>query len=285
MLKSEILRLKQLSHIYSEKSILAGIRHPFIVRLYGTFQTSKYLGMLLEYAMGGELFTILRRQGKLNANVARFYAAEILLALEYLHSHQVVYRDLKPENILLDMAGHIKLTDFGFAKHLPVSDVTMTLCGTPEYLAPEIILGKGHGKAVDWWALGILIYEMVVGYPPFYDAHPFGIYEKILAGKLIFPDHVDTLTRDLISRLLQADKCLRLGNLRNGATDIKMHPWFEGIHWDKLVGKLMTPPFKPSYRFEGDTGNFEPYPEVNLNEDGITKESDLDPYQHLFYGW
>lgn len=130
--------------------------------------------MLLDYACGGELFSLLRREGRFANDVALFFGAEIVLAFEYLHSMDIAYRDLKPENLLVDKDGHVKITDFGFAK--TVKDKTYTLCGTPEYLAPEIIESKGHNMFVDWWALGILIFEMLAGYPPFYDDNPMGIY-------------------------------------------------------------------------------------------------------------
>lgn len=159
--KAEVVRLKQVEHINSEKEILAQINHPFLVNLYCTFQDDRNLYMLLEYVVGGELFSHLRRAGKFSNETTMIYAGEIVLALEYLHSLDIIYRDLKPENLLLDEEGHIRITDFGFAKK--VEDRTWTLCGTPEYLAPEIIQSKGHGKAVDWWALGILIYEMLAG--------------------------------------------------------------------------------------------------------------------------
>jgi len=196
--KSEIIRLKQVEHIKSEKSILSQINHPFIVVLYASFQDENSLFMLMEYIIGGELFSQLRKVGRFSNDTSRFYAAEIVLALEYLHSKNIVYRDLKPENLLIDKDGHMKITDFGFAK--VVEDRTWTLCGTPEYLAPEIIQSKGHGKAVDWWALGILIYEMLAGYPPFYDENPFGIYQKILAGKIEFPRHFDPNAKDLVKK-------------------------------------------------------------------------------------
>lgn len=130
--------------------------------------------MLLDYACGGELFSLLRREGRFANDVALFFGTEIVLAFEYLHSMDIAYWDLKPENLLVDKDGHVRITDFGFAKI--VKDKTYTLCGTPEYLAPEIIESKGHNKFVDWWALGVLIFEMLAGYPPFYDDNPMGIY-------------------------------------------------------------------------------------------------------------
>ena len=168
--------------------------------------------MLLDYACGGELFTLLRREGRFSNDVALFFASEILLAFEYLHGMDIAYRDLKPENLLIDREGHVKITDFGFAK--VVKDKTYTLCGTPEYLAPEIIQSKGHNKNVDWWALGVLVFEMLAGYPPFYDDNPMGIYQKIMDGYYEFPPHVEPKARDLVKSFLCADRSLRLGFAR-----------------------------------------------------------------------
>lgn len=159
--KADIIRLKQVLHVSSEKRILERISHPFAISSFGAFQDRKHLFIVLEYVPGGELFNYTRKQKCLSTNAARFYAAELITVLDYLHSLHIIYRDLKPENILIDAAGHIKLADFGFAKI--VADRTWTICGTPEYLAPEIIQRKGYGFSVDWWALGILIYELLVG--------------------------------------------------------------------------------------------------------------------------
>ncbi|GFR97189.1 cAMP-dependent protein kinase catalytic subunit [Elysia marginata] len=193
--------------------------------------------MLMEYVPGGELFSYLRSSGRFSSSAGNFYASEIIVALDYLHSKSIVYRDLKPENLLLDADGHLKITDFGFAKI--VEDRTWTLCGTPEYLAPEIILSKGHNKAVDWWSLGILIYEMLVGYPPYYAENPFGIYEKIIAGKTEWPRHIDLVAKDLIKKLLIPDRTRRLGNMKNGSEDIKRHKWFKGQDWDDVLNRKL----------------------------------------------
>jgi serine/threonine protein kinase len=257
--KSEIVRLRQVEHVKAEKQILSSISHPFIVNLYASWQDEHYLYMLMEYVIGGELFSQLRKVGRFSNETAKFYAAEIVLALEYLHSHQVAYRDLKPENLLIDRDGHIKITDFGFAK--VVEDRTWTLCGTPEYLAPEIIQSKGHGRAVDWWSLGVLIYEMLAGYPPFYDENPFGIYQKILAGRIEFPRHFDIYAKDLVRKLLTADRTKRYGCLENGAEDIKRHKWFENVDWDKVYNRAVKPPFVPGFTSPDDTSNFDRYPE------------------------
>lgn len=257
--KAEIVRLKQVEHTISEKDILSTIdSHPFLVQLYKTFQDELYLYMIFEYVIGGEIFSHLRKAGKFPNDVAKFYIAEIVLAIEYLHTLDIVYRDLKPENLLLDKSGHIKITDFGFAKR--VADRTWTLCGTPEYLAPEIILSKGHGKDVDWWALGILCYEMLVGYPPFFDESPFRIYEKILEGRIDFPRFMDPLAKDLICKLLTHDKSQRLGSRKtSGAEDVRKHPWFTGVDWLALYNKSIMAPIPVKQRFEGDTQNYDKY--------------------------
>ncbi|CAG8656196.1 12636_t:CDS:2, partial [Dentiscutata heterogama] len=198
--KSEVVRLKQVEHTNNEKHILEQVQHPFLVNLWGTFQDSCNLYMVMDYVVGGELFSILRKTQRFPDHVAKFYAAEVILAFEYLHSKDIIYRDLKPENLLLDRNGHIKITDFGFAKYVP--DITWTLCGTPDYLAPEIIQSKGYGKAVDWYSLGVLIFEMLAGYPPFYDEDHMRLYEKILAGRIKYPSFFDSDAKDLLKRLL-----------------------------------------------------------------------------------
>lgn len=182
-----MIKLKQIDHVRHERAILGEVSgHPFITNLLASFSDRESLYLLLDYVPGGELFSYLRKFRRFDEKMARFYAAEIVLVLEYLHEQQggVAYRDLKPENLLLDEEGHIKLVDFGFAKRLGGQDgasETYTLCGTPEYLAPEVIHNKGHTTAVDWWALGILIYEFLTGYPPFWHQNPIEIYKQYVA--------------------------------------------------------------------------------------------------------
>lgn len=282
--KSEIVRLKQVEHINSERIILERVRHPFIVELHATYQDQINVYMLLFYIPGGELFSHLRRAGRFSADVTRFYLASIVLAIEYLHSRNIIYRDLKPENLLLDRHGYLRIADFGFAK--VVQDRTFTLCGTPEYLAPEIVLSQGHGKAVDWWALGILGFEMLAGYPPFFDDHPLGIYEKILRGDIAFPSHIDPFAKDLIRGLLTADRSKRLGNLRGGAKDVMGHPWFAGVDWRSLERKEIGAPIVPRVASMGDSQNFQRYPPPRPQDlpgvFGQTYNTSSDPCGELF---
>ncbi|KAF0045679.1 hypothetical protein F2P81_002208 [Scophthalmus maximus] len=235
----DVIRLKQEQHVHNEKEVLTEVNYPFLIRLFWTHHDERFLYMLMDYVPGGELFSYLRSRGRFSNTAGLFYTSEIVCAIEYLHSKEIVYRDLKPENILLDSEGHIRLTDFGFAKKL--SDRTWTLCGTPEYLAPEVIQSKGHGRAVDWWALGILIFEMLAGYPPFFDDNPFGIYQKILAGKLDFPRHLDFYVKDLIKKFLVIDRARRLGNMKNGTDDVKKHRWFKTVDWESVPLRKLKP--------------------------------------------
>lgn len=277
---TDVLRLKQLQHVHNEKSVLLAVNHPFIVKLYWAKMDSRFLYMSLEYVPGGELFAHLRNAGRFTNVVASFYACEVVSVLDYLHSQSIVYRDLKPENLLLDATGHVKFTDFGFAKSLV--DRTWTLCGTPEYLAPEVIQSKGHNMAVDWWALGILIYEMLVGYPPFYDEKPFGIYEKILGGKIEWPRHVDPVAKDLIKRLLVHDRTRRLGSMKNGAEDVKGHRWFKGVQWEDVGKRKLKPPIVPAVSSERDASNYDagsPDLEHWLTTATVAGDEDLDLFK------
>ncbi|KAH3660554.1 hypothetical protein OGAPHI_007140 [Ogataea philodendri] len=275
--KAQVIRMKQVEHTNDERRMLKLVEHPFLIRMWGTFQDSKSLFMVMDYIEGGELFSLLRKSQRFPNPVAKFYAAEVTLALEYLHSHNIIYRDLKPENILLDRNGHIKLTDFGFAKE--VETVTWTLCGTPDYIAPEVITTKPYNKSVDWWSLGILIFEMLAGYTPFYDQTPMKTYEKILAGKIQYPSHFHPDVVHLLTRLITADLTHRLGNLQNGPADIRNHQWFSEVVWEKLLLKDIETPYEPPITAGvGDTSLFDHYPEEQLDYGAVGE----DPYGKYF---
>jgi protein kinase X len=263
--KAQIVEQDQVDHIKNEKRILEKLSHPFIVSILGTFQNEKHIYMVLEYVPGGELFSILRRRGKLTNAEAQFYAGQVVLALEYLHSNNVVYRDLKPENILLTLDGYIKIADFGFAKE--VKDRTFSICGTPSYQAPEVIQSRGHSKGVDWWALGVVLFEMLAGYAPFREEPGFPVNQQILCGEIKFPRSFSKDAKDLIKQLLNPDTTKRIGCGKSGAAEIKSHPWFKDMDWDALYNKKMTPFFVPHVSSEDDTSNFDEFTESGGNDD------------------
>ena len=202
------------------------IKNPFVISVVDCWKDDHNLYFLFPFHCGGELFTFMRLYERLSSSSVSFYTAEIVSALAYLHSLDIVYRDLKPENVLLDREGHVVITDFGFAKTVEASGTTWTVCGTPEYLAPEVLEGRGHNRAVDWWSLGILVYEMLVGQPPFTDPSLMGLYQKILTGEIVWRDELVSLeqeTKDFIVRLLNPEENLRLGAGCSGAREVMSH--------------------------------------------------------------
>jgi len=247
VLKKEVLlKRKQVVHTQTERRILEGITHPFLVSLRFAFQTEDKLYMILDYFTGGELFFHLKSSGRFSEELARFYTAELTLALECLHKNTIVYRDIKPENVLLDEEGHIRLTDFGLSKESITGDtLTHTFCGTPEYLAPEVIHGAGYNKAVDWWSLGTLLYEMITGLPPFFNTNVHVMYEKIMRAPLTFPAYVSPEAQSLLTGLLQRNPAQRIGGGSRDAEELKEHPFFASINWTALENKEITPPFRP----------------------------------------
>ncbi|KAF2864473.1 Pkinase-domain-containing protein [Piedraia hortae CBS 480.64] len=285
--KQHIISRSEVAHTLAERSVLAQINNPFIVPLKFSFQSPEKLYLVLAFVNGGELFHHLQKEQRFDINRSRFYAAELLCALECLHGFGVIYRDLKPENILLDYVGHIALCDFGLCKlDMKDEDKTNTFCGTPEYLAPELLHGQGYTKAVDWWTLGVLVYEMLTGLPPFYDENTNEMYRKILSEPLRFPSSeiVPPSARDLLTRLLDRNPSARLGT--NGASEIKAHPFFHSIDWRKLLDRKYEPGFKPNVQDELDTKNF---------DKEFTSEAPTDSYvdgpmlsqtmQQQFAGW
>ncbi|XP_076193087.1 cGMP-dependent protein kinase 2 isoform X1 [Aptenodytes patagonicus] len=260
--KKHVVDTKQQEHIYSEKKILEQICSPFIVKLYRTFKDSKYVYMLLEACLGGELWSLLRDRGSFDEATTKFCVGCVTEAFDYLHHTGIIYRDLKPENLILDAEGYIKLVDFGFAKKIGSGQKTWTFCGTPEYVAPEVILSKGHDFSVDFWSLGILVYELLTGSPPFSGADQMMTYNLILKGieKLDFPKIITRRPEDLIRRLCRQNPTERLGNLRNGINDIKKHRWLSSFNWDGLKVRKLTSPLKRELSGPADYSYFDSYP-------------------------
>ncbi|CAH0726436.1 unnamed protein product, partial [Brenthis ino] len=260
--KEKIVKMKQIDHTLYEKRILEAIRFPFTVSMEFSFKDNSYIYFIMPFVPGGEMFTHLRKMGKFEEPISKFYASQVILALEYLHYLNLVYRDLKPENIMIDKNGYLKITDFGFCKVL--QGRTWTLCGTPEYLAPELILSKGYGFSVDWWSFGVLLYEMNAGYPPFYANEPMKTYEKIVSGKYRCPSSFNGDLRDLVRNTLQVDISKRFGVMRNGVMDFKNHRWFKGIEWEAILNCRFPPPYIPKIKHPGDSTNFEKYDEKTI---------------------
>lgn len=265
MKKSQIVETRQQQHIMSEKDIMMEANCDFIVKLFKTFKDRKYLYMLMESCLGGELWTILRDRGNFDDQTTRFYTACVVEAFDYLHSQGIIYRDLKPENLLLDLKGYVKLVDFGFAKRLQVGRKTWTFCGTPEYVAPEVILNKGHDISADYWSLGVLMFELLTGTPPFTGPDPMKTYNSILKGidAVEFPRNITRTANALIKRLCRDNPAERLGYQRGGIKDIQKHKWFEGFYWDGLQNRTLNPPIVPTVRSVVDCSNFDEYPPDN----------------------
>ncbi|XP_062121627.1 cAMP-dependent protein kinase catalytic subunit 2 [Drosophila sulfurigaster albostrigata] len=261
--KDQIVKTKQIVHVMSEKRVLNSIRFPFTIHLIASYKDNDSLYLIIPLILGGELFTYHRKSRKFSEKQARFYAAQVFLALEYLHYCSLLYRDLKPENIMIDRNGYLKVTDFGFAKR--VETRTMTLCGTPEYLPPEIIQSKPYGTSVDWWAFGVLIYEFVCGHSPFasHNRDVMVMYNKICEGEYKMPSSLSGALRHLIDHLLQVDlsKAAILlgsfGNLINGNRDIKDHEWFKEIDWIPLLNQTVPAPYLPAISDAEDISNFD----------------------------
>ncbi|RZC31946.1 cGMP-dependent protein kinase 1-like, partial [Asbolus verrucosus] len=267
--KIDMVEQNQQEHVYNERNIQMDCRSKFIVRLYRSYKDAKYIYFLMESCLGGDLWTLLQRQKnrRFDEKDSRFIAACVLEAFTYLHERGIVYRDLKPENLLIDEHGYIKLTDFGFAKNLGDRGRTFTFAGTPEYVAPEIILSRGHDKAVDYWAFGIFIFELLTGRTPFRtnDASHMRTYNKILTGidNVEFPSYIPTRARHIIEKLCRPIPTERLGCQRSGVKDIKNHRWFLGFDWARLNEGKLPSSFKPKLKSNIDTRYFETFKKDN----------------------
>lgn len=261
--KKVVIQKNEVAHTIGERNILvrtAVAESPFIVGLKFSFQTATDLFLVTGFMSGGELFWHLQKEGRFNEQRAKFYIAELILALEHLHNYGIVYRDLKPENILLDANGHIALCDFGLSKaNLSKDATTNTFCGTTEYLAPEVLLDdQGYTTMVDFWSLGVLVFEMCCGWSPFYADDTQQMYKKIAFGKVRFPrDALSNEGRNFVKGLLNRNPKHRLGAVHD-AEELKAHPFFADTDWSAMMKKMVVPPFKPKLSSVLDTSNFDP---------------------------
>ncbi|XP_066395524.1 serine/threonine-protein kinase AtPK2/AtPK19-like [Miscanthus floridulus] len=245
MRKDKILEKNHSEYMKAEREILTKVDHPFIVQLRYSFQTKYRLYLVLDFINGGHLFFQLYKQGLFREELARIYTAEIVSAVAHLHANGIMHRDLKPENILLDADGHAMLTDFGLAKEFCENTRSNSMCGTLEYMAPEIILGRGHDKAADWWSVGILLFEMLTGKPPFVGNRD-KVQQKIIKDKLKFPSFLSSEAHSLLKGLLHKEPNRRLGSGPGGSNEIKNHKWFKPMNWRKLEARQIQPSFRPN---------------------------------------
>ncbi|KAJ6217626.1 hypothetical protein RDWZM_008783 [Blomia tropicalis] len=256
--KETIIAKDEVAHTLTENRVLRHTKHPFLISLKYSFQTEDLLCFVMEYVNGGELFFHLSREHIFNEERTRFYACQIIMALDYLHSRGIIYRDLKLENLLLDNEGNIKIADFGLCKEdITFGSTTKTFCGTPEYLAPEILEDTDYGRAVDWWGLGVVMYEMMVGRLPFYNRDHDVLFELILLEEVRFPRTISVEARNLLQGLLVKDPTKRLGGGPTDANEIMLHAFFRGVDWKQVVEKNIPPPFKPLVENETDTRYFD----------------------------
>eukprot|EP00794_Sanderia_malayensis_P017666 gene17666-19427_t len=260
ILKKEVILAKdEVEHTLTENRVLQSAKHPFLTQLRFSFQTKDRLCFVMEYVNGGELFFHLSRERVFSEERSRFYGAEITCALKYIHERNIVYRDLKLENLLLDREGHIKITDFGLCKEdISFGDTTKTFCGTPEYLAPEVLEDNDYGRAVDWWGFGVVLYEMLCGRLPFYNKDHEVLFELILTEEVRFPNRLSETARSILNGLLTKDSSRRLGGGPRDALEVMDHAFFLGIAWDDVYNRKLRPPFKPEIKSEADTNNFDP---------------------------
>ena len=258
MKKDVILESGQVTNTLLEKNILQNLNYQFLVGMDFCFQTQERIYFVMNFIRGGELFKHLLNCKFFPEEKAKFYSAIIGLALDYLHTHGIVYRDIKPDNILIDEDGYLKLADFGMAKMLKDQEKAFSLCGTPEYFPPEIITREGHNKAADWWSYGILLYEMLFGIPPFYSKNTEKMFDLITKAELKFPKKINVSegAKDLIKKLLIKNQDLRLGS-EGGFETIKKHSFFKGFDFKALEEKKLEAPFIPVLRGSMDLSNFD----------------------------
>ena len=272
--KKTIISFNQEEHTKTERDLMVKVNCPFIIDIKFAFQDKQYLYLLTEFMQGGELFFHLFREKRFNNEKAKFYTIEIILAIDFLHKKKMIYRDLKPENVLIDKEGHIKLTDFGLSKILSKEkEKTYTICGTPQYLAPEILTGDGYDDSVDWWSLGCILYKMLIGGDPFYFPKDESLSPQMYEAKIFFPDYVSEQAQDLIKKLLVTNPKKRLGWGQDGVEKIKKHRYFVGVNWEKAWKKELEPPFIPEIKDELDLKYFD----KGFTEERVESYSDIEP--------
>nr|XP_020511497.1 microtubule-associated serine/threonine-protein kinase 3 isoform X3 [Labrus bergylta] len=302
--RQNLVLRNQIQQAFVERDILTFAENPFVVSMFCSFETRRHLCMVMEYVEGGDCANLLKNMGPLPVEMTRLYFAETVLALEYLHNYGIVHRDLKPDNLLITSMGHIKLTDFGLSK-IGLMNMTTNLyeghmekdtrefidkqvCGTPEYIAPEVILRQGYGKPVDWWAMGIILYEFLVGCVPFFGDTPEELFGQVVSDEIIWPEGDDALppeAQDLITRLLRQSPLDRLGT--GGASDVKHHPFFLGLDWNGLLRQKAE--FIPQLEAEDDTSYFdtrsERYHHLASDEDEETNDEESSLEIRQFSSW
>ena len=279
--KSELIKTKYISCPYSEYKILSSIYHPFITELKGINNTDPYnLFYLSDFLTGGPLKLLIKTSQRLTIDYAKFYVASIITVFDYLHKKNIIYRNLRPENIVFETNGYIKLTDFFFSKKL-IDDFSYSLCGIPEYYAPEMINQTGYNKSIDYWQLGILFYEMMVGFPPFMDSDPLKLYSKIKICNVKFPKNINKNAKNMIKHFLNVDKYKRLGCTKKGIYEIIQHSLFENFDWEALLHRSMNPPFIPKVNRLLYFSRYKKLENVYLEDNNIAIPKDKDP----FYNW
>jgi len=279
--KNLILQGKAAEHVINEYTNNLQIYHPFIIELKAINATDPYnLYFFFEYILGKPLRFYIKVNQKLPLEDARFYLACLITVLDYLHKKNIIYRDLKPENILINSDGYIKLTDFTYSKKLK-KDLTYTIVGLPEYYSPEMINQTGHNKCIDFWQLGILLYEMLVGYTPFLDSNPINLYNKIKKGKIQFPKGLNKDAKLIIKHFLNVDMNKRLGCTKKGILEIIKEPFFDGFDWERLLHRTLEPPFIPKVNREKYNFNSKLFENDYQEEKGIAIPKEKD----IFYNW
>ncbi|KAJ8408356.1 hypothetical protein AAFF_G00257700 [Aldrovandia affinis] len=302
--RQNLILRNQIQQVFVERDILTFAENPFVVSMFCSFETRRHLCMVMEYVEGGDCANLLKNMGPLPVDMTRMYFAETVLALEYLHNYGIVHRDLKPDNLLITLMGHIKLTDFGLSKiglmnmatnlyegHIEKDTrefIDKQVCGTPEYIAPEVILRQGYGKPVDWWAMGVILYEFLLGCVPFFGDTPEELFGQVVSDEIIWPDGDDALpadAQDLITRLLRQTPLERLGT--GGAPEVKQHPFFVGLDWNGLLRQKAE--FVPQLEAEDDTSYFdtrsERYHHLASDEDEETNDEESSLEIRQFSSW